>query len=152
MSSVIKVGNKYVSRYFCKLNDILAIKQKATAEEKYAQRDGTVEGRTKRYVQSAKRRNLQWALNDHECHTLFTAACHYCAESPPAASLNGIDRIDSTKGYTRDNVVACCKQCNWAKGRLTYHQFLTMCRKIAARHANDDNASVPILSVVPTDK
>lgn len=152
MSSIIKVGNKYVSRYFCKLNDILAIKQKATAEEKYAQRDGTVEGRMKRYVQSAKRRNLQWSLSEHQCHALFTAVCHYCANSPPAASLNGIDRIDSIKGYTRDNVVPCCKQCNWAKGRLTYQQFLNMCRRIAATHANDDNANVPILSVVPQDE
>ena len=29
--------------------------------------------------------------------------------------FNGIDRVDSSKGYVEDNVVSCCKYCNTAK-------------------------------------
>lgn len=37
--------------------------------------------------------------------------------------FNGLDRIDSTKGYTNDNVVPCCKYCNVAKNDLTTKEY-----------------------------
>ena len=36
---------------------------------------------------------------------------------------NGIDRIDSSKGYTLENSVACCKYCNTAKNTMTESEF-----------------------------
>ena len=36
---------------------------------------------------------------------------------------NGVDRIDSTKGYTRNNVLPCCKNCNSAKMTLSINDF-----------------------------
>lgn len=36
---------------------------------------------------------------------------------------NGIDRIDSSKGYEKDNVVSCCKNCNSAKMELSVKDF-----------------------------
>ena len=38
-------------------------------------------------------------------------------------TYNGIDRIDSTKGYFNDNVVSCCKVCNRAKSNLSLEDF-----------------------------
>ena len=37
---------------------------------------------------------------------------------------NGIDRIDSDKGYKIGNVVSCCKQCNYAKGKQSQPNFI----------------------------
>ena len=37
---------------------------------------------------------------------------------------NGIDRIDSSKGYTVENSVACCKYCNTAKNTMSVDEFL----------------------------
>jgi 5-methylcytosine-specific restriction endonuclease McrA len=37
--------------------------------------------------------------------------------------FNGIDRLDSSKGYFMDNVVSCCKHCNSAKNILTTTEF-----------------------------
>lgn len=36
---------------------------------------------------------------------------------------NGLDRIDSSKGYTEDNLVTCCKYCNKAKCSLSINNF-----------------------------
>lgn len=43
---------------------------------------------------------------------------------------NGIDRIDNTKGYTKDNIVACCKHCNYAKRSMTTKEFLSFVKRI----------------------
>ena len=39
-------------------------------------------------------------------------------------TYNGLDRIDSSKGHTDDNVVSCCWDCNRAKGNKTLEEFL----------------------------
>ena len=36
---------------------------------------------------------------------------------------NGVDRIDSSLGYTIDNCVACCDKCNYAKHDLSTEDF-----------------------------
>ena len=37
--------------------------------------------------------------------------------------INGLDRVDSSKGYTIDNVVPCCAICNTAKNKMTQKEF-----------------------------
>lgn len=37
--------------------------------------------------------------------------------------INGLDRVDSSKGYTIDNVVPCCATCNTAKNKMTQKEF-----------------------------
>lgn len=36
---------------------------------------------------------------------------------------NGIDRLDNTKTHTIDNIVPCCKYCNFAKSKLSLSEF-----------------------------
>lgn len=43
---------------------------------------------------------------------------------------NGIDRIDSLKGYTEDNSAACCKFCNFAKNTMTENEFLAWVKRV----------------------
>lgn len=50
---------------------------------------------------------------------LSAQPCHYCGVSGP----NGIDRIDSAKGYDPDNCVPACKHCNYVKGNLSLEDF-----------------------------
>lgn len=39
---------------------------------------------------------------------------------------NGIDRIDSAKGYVEGNVVPCCKFCNEMKSDKSRDEFLQL--------------------------
>jgi 5-methylcytosine-specific restriction endonuclease McrA len=41
-----------------------------------------------------------------------------------------MDRIDSSKNYSKENVVPCCKQCNSAKSTLSQEEFFNMIKAI----------------------
>ncbi len=43
---------------------------------------------------------------------------------------NGIDRIDSSKGYTLENSVACCKHCNTAKNTMLESEFYNWIKRV----------------------
>lgn len=43
---------------------------------------------------------------------------------------NGIDRVDSSLGYTVDNVVPCCKLCNQAKNNLSKQEFVDWVKRV----------------------
>lgn len=45
--------------------------------------------------------------------------------------LNGIDRVDNTRGYEKGNVVPCCGTCNLLKGARTVDEFLAQIFAIA---------------------
>jgi len=48
--------------------------------------------------------------------------------------INGLDRVDSSKGYIKDNVVTCCENCNRAKLDLTQQEFFAMIKSIYENH------------------
>ena len=48
--------------------------------------------------------------------------------------IHGLDRVDNEKGYSIDNVVTCCEQCNVAKSTQTYEDFIQQANDIAKRH------------------
>jgi hypothetical protein len=41
-----------------------------------------------------------------------------------------IDRIDSSKGYVRDNVVLCCWQANIMKAQLSHEELIQWCKDV----------------------
>jgi hypothetical protein len=46
---------------------------------------------------------------------------------------NGIDRVDNTLGYSKENCVSCCKICNYMKQVLTLEEFYSHIRRIHER-------------------
>jgi len=87
----------------------------------------------------AQRRNLIFALTQEQCEQLLLGNCHYCGvpstefrnrKDRSTAGINGIDRVDNTRGYVVDNVVSCCKTCNYAKGTLTLDEFKSWIRNV----------------------
>lgn len=59
--------------------------------------------------------------------------CFYC-EGPVVwgqTQAYNLDRKDNTKGYSKDNVVVCCKPCNFGKGaRYTCDEWLCMMKAL----------------------
>lgn len=85
----------------------------------------------------ALKRNKKWELSDSQFVELIYKNCSYCGVLPSTTvnptnghslafsratecfvTYNGIDRVDSSKGYTSENTVTCCQQCN--SGKLDY--------------------------------
>lgn len=42
---------------------------------------------------------------------------------------NGIDRVDSNIGYTKENTVPCCKYCNTAKSTMSKQEFFNWIKR-----------------------
>jgi hypothetical protein len=85
-----------------------------------------------RYIRGAADRNIPWELTDEEAFSLFEQDCHYCGAEPTVGSTNrfngayphnGIDRKDSSQGYSVENCVPCCSQCNFLKLSMPYEEF-----------------------------
>lgn len=105
------------------------------------------------YKNSVENRNLdplnkqkEWNLNFEQYKKLIHSNCFYCGEPPTNDNvwnksgkrssdieevyINGIDRIDSNKGYSIDNCVPCCPQCNHMKLHYTTEQFFHKIKQI----------------------
>ena len=85
------------------------------------------------YIQSAKARNLSFGLTKEKFEELVSMACYYCG-SFNEKEVIGVDRLNSSKNYTNENCVPCCKICNFMKGSLSKNTFITQAHKISSYH------------------
>ena len=85
-------------------------------------------GKYNYYKEEAKKRKIQWNLTFKEFMKFWQKPCYYCGEK---IETIGLDRIDSRKGYSLENLVPCCRKCNSFKGRKKQEFFITQCIKIA---------------------
>lgn len=95
------------------------------------------------YKRHANRRNFNFSLTREQVIEIIKMNCHYCGSDPVnhkvtknsinGLKYNGIDRTDSTKDYTIDNVVPCCGFCNKAKNNKPVCEFLEWAIKVANR-------------------
>lgn len=51
----------------------------------------------------------EWMINN-----ILFKPCTYCGDTDHV----GCDRIDNSKGHTKDNVIPCCKDCNTVRGDM----------------------------------
>lgn len=98
----------------------------------------------KDYKTGAVRRGKCFELSFEEFVNLIEQNCYYCGSSPEfhpyetqymqktieTYKHNGIDRINSNKGYTLDNCVPCCSKCNYAKHEMSIEEFKNFVQKL----------------------
>lgn len=118
--------------------------RKAIGEAGYNLLEGT-------YRRSAKERAMEFGLITGEFRFLVSQNCDWCNRKPKSwnhlygkdgirhktkhnstsdewakqqwINVNGIDRIDSNKGYTTDNCVPCCTPCNRMKLDMSKEEY-----------------------------
>jgi len=73
--------------------------------------------------QKAKQRGVLLALNREEYFKIVSSPCFYCSGKLNETG-HGLDRVNSSKGYTKDNVVPCCGKCNRIKNSFTKEELL----------------------------
>lgn len=79
------------------------------------------------FKRNARTRGLIWELDKNYALNIMDKPCHYCG-LPPKEDCDGlvrssIDRVDNAKGYTKDNVVPCCFECNRMKHTMSVEQY-----------------------------
>lgn len=109
------------------------------------------------YKDGAKSRGYDFELTPEEFTSIIKKDCFYCGKSPRehkfiAKSLskneytivaNGIDRFDNTLGYTSNNCVPCCTECNWMKRNLSYQDFRDHIIAIYNKIAKEGSTTIP---------
>lgn len=92
------------------------------------------------YKSSAKRRGYCFSLTEEWFVHLIGLPCIYCGVKPTDrkdyhrkgrwVKANGIDRVDNTKGYTKNNCVTCCDICNNSKSTLSVEQWKEWIKRV----------------------
>jgi hypothetical protein len=77
----------------------------------------------------AKSRGLEVTLTLEQFTKLIENECTYCGGSTVNYG-SGLDRVDSTRGYTLENSVPCCYLCNVMKSDLTLEAFYEQAQRI----------------------
>jgi hypothetical protein len=105
------------------------------------------------YKNNAKTKGIEFSVDFDKFSELVKNKCHYCDHDPVlrdfskyvgadysrnfatamTTRVNGLDKVDPDRGYTLDNVVPCCSDCNYAKHRLSQPAFVAMCRRVVAK-------------------
>jgi len=108
------------------------------------------------YKTGAEKKGLTFKLTEQEMLLLFSKNCHYCG-SPPSNKVqtrkrkgrthrperdqfftyNGVDRVDSSLGYSLENCVPCCIICNISKNDLPLSKWKDWIQAVYSRTLND---------------
>ena len=111
-----------------------AHKEEEKARIKYY--DTTVRGRYGIYKQNAKQRSISFDLTLEDFDKITQKPCIYCGEFNGECNgikYSGIDRIDSSQGYTQLNSIPCCEMCNKMKLDYNMMDWLKHIKKISDR-------------------
>lgn len=95
---------------------------------------------------NAKRRDIQWDISYTDAMALLVKSCVYCGLEATDGTFNGIDRLDSSLGYSSENCVPCCSDCNFAKNAKSPEQFRAYVVRVStwmARSGSDGLGRLP---------
>lgn len=105
-----------------------------------------------RYKAGAKARSLKFDLDKVTFRKFVISDCFYCGKPPSRKAgnnpyqetngcfvYNGIDRTMNSVGYTIENCVTCCAECNYLKGARDIDDFILHINQIV-KHLKDKGA------------
>lgn len=96
----------------------------------------TPENRYKAYKKGAMNRKIEFLLTFEQFMTFWQKPCFY---GDCKIETVGLDRIDSTKGYTIENCQPCCSRHNRMKSDMSKEEFLDACLKVVNKLSVKNN-------------
>lgn len=76
------------------------------------------------YKRRARDKKLPFEFTREEFAELTSKNCFYCGEKTHNKNYCGLDRVDNTKGYIKENCVPCCGNCNTIKLDRDVYEWL----------------------------
>lgn len=108
--------------------------------------DNKTKPRWDMYKARAKRQNRSFELTKEQFNKLIVGQCHYCKRHSSTSKFFGIDKIYPDDGYTLDNCVTACANCNLSKLDANPDEFTLRDERITQRYLAgyfDDLSSIP---------
>lgn len=103
-----------------------ARKKRSDKGKKRSPYKAALPSRYRSYMNRANKKGIPFELSVDEFNIICRGLCVYCGTS----SRIGVDRINSSDGYTIDNSQPCCGTCNIMKFTLSEEAFLKHLRTI----------------------
>jgi hypothetical protein len=104
-----------------------------------------IDSRLKNLCTKAKNRNKEFSLVNADLLDVFEVQQGLCAYTklPLVATANqfntiSLDRIDSSKGYHKDNIQLVCAAINKMKQEYTEQMFISLCHLVAQNNKLSD--------------
>ncbi|ABT15061.1 hypothetical protein NY2A_B662R [Paramecium bursaria Chlorella virus NY2A] len=94
------------------------------------------------YMSYKSRTKRDLEITKEQYDTLREGECSYCGRDSVDGHTNGIDRVNNDVGYTVENCVSCCGDCNFAKRSSTAEDFIAKCVVIASK-THDIPTTIP---------
>ena len=110
MNNFGSAGKERIS-YICKI----------CCQDRTRKRFRTPRGRFTASKTIAKIRKMEWTISEVKYCELRSQKCYYCLQNLNPTGT-GLDRIDNKKGYTLENVVPCCCDCNRTRSDIYSHE------------------------------
>jgi len=93
------------------------------------------------YKKKAWKKNFEFDFTKKEFKEITKKNCFYCGIEPKQSAgptikgfgyylYNGIDRLNNSIGYTKENSVPCCGQCNVAKNDYSKDSFFDWIKRV----------------------
>lgn len=142
MESFSKSGKIYYRNSCRKCRSIISTRWKITHPQKYQEGQAKIMAERSRQrlnleeqdkfifwdSRGADRRNgLCNDITRELIRELISDGCRYCGEKNIRMTL---DRIDNSKGHTKDNVVPACIRCNYIRRDMPYEAWVIIASKI----------------------
>lgn len=113
-----------------KLNRYDRIKSAAHYRQFGIDRRRTIERRFVEWKRGAKKRDIPFLITIEDCKRL-PMKCYYTGLELTMDNYKNntvsLERLDSSKPYTVDNIVFCCKRINEMKSNMTIEDFVMFC-------------------------
>jgi len=106
---------------------------KAMQQGKYCQEHNWISRRVTQILYRSKQRGYEVDLSEDDIVEMVQEDCYYCG-----LTGSGIDRVDSAKGYTKDNTVPCCRSCNTMKLDYNLDEWKVMMIRILTNMENNN--------------
>jgi hypothetical protein len=109
------------------------------------------------YKQRAINKQLEFLITKEDYDNIIQNDCFLCGKRSDENNTNGIDRMDSKKGYVLDNINTCCGECNYMKNIWDYDEFINklvaIYEKNKDRINNEENKDVELVNnIIPRNK
>lgn len=100
---------------------------------------GSLQRQYKKFQKAADNRSLEWDLSFEDFSSLFKGKCSLTGwdidvKHPKITA--SLDRIDSTKGYKKDNVQWVHTMVNMCKNKYDEKKFIEMCCAVASNQTD----------------
>ena len=86
-----------------------------------------------RYKSNAKKKNRVFEITKEQYSLMTNTPCYYCERTITETNKSGMDRVDNDEGYTTDNIISCCGECNRMRGNTGQDEYIDMVKRIASR-------------------